>query len=127
MIREMVQIMFSRSLSPFLCIGLMGCATATPAERDALIVASIDCTEPEVSIETLTDARPSSAERARSLLQTLTPVGLVTGMVSGQADDRAKVALGSTNREIDQKIQAIEESCRTKDETGPLTGSNAGN
>ena len=90
---------------------LVGCATATSSERQALIDEPVHCQFAEQILEQLQSARPSSLEQARSVLQMVTPVGLISGAISGSTSDRAKVAMGSMSLEIDDKIDAINEAC----------------
>lgn len=96
-----------------LCVVVLpaGCASASHADRAALLKAPIDCTTAEADLAALESAGPSSGERARSILQSVTPVGLVTGAVSGSVGDRAAVATGKTQHDIEARIAEIKQSC----------------
>lgn len=89
-----------------------GCASVSHADRDALMTAPIECSMAEADILALEIAQPSGGERARSIFQSVTPVGLVTGAASGSYRDRAAVATGKTQSNIDARIEEIEQSCR---------------
>jgi len=89
-----------------------GCASASHADRATLLNAPIDCSTAETDIAALEAAEPSSGERARSILQSVTPVGLVTGAASGSYGDRAAVATGKTQSAIEARIVEIDQSCR---------------
>lgn len=91
---------------------LAGCATASHADRVALLDAPIDCSTADADIAALEAARPSSGERARSVLQSATPVGVVTGVATRSYADRAAVAAGKTGSDIEDRIVEIEQGCR---------------
>lgn len=90
---------------------LAGCATASPADRLALMSAPIDCNTADADVAALEAARPSSGERARSVLQSVTPVGVVTGTATRNYASRAAVATGKTGSDIDDRIAEIEQRC----------------
>lgn len=93
-------------------------ATATTTERQQLVESPVVCEQADQDIARLEAARPSSAERGRKLLQSVTPPGVITGLVTGQYQDRADVAIGSMSQEIDDKIGAIQTTCSSISE-GP--------
>lgn len=90
---------------------LAGCATASHAERTALLDAPIECTTADADIAALEAAHPSSGERARSILQSATPVGAVTGAATRSYADRASVAIGKTGSNIETRIAEIKQQC----------------
>ncbi|MEL6171255.1 MAG: hypothetical protein AAFR02_04485 [Pseudomonadota bacterium] len=92
------------------------CATASHDDRDALLAKPVDCATADADIEALTDALPSGGERTLSALQSITPVGLATGAVRREYRDRASVATGKTERNINSKIADIYETCSPDDE-----------
>lgn len=96
---------------------LAGCATASHAEREALLAAPIDCATAQTDIAALEAAMPSRRERARSAVQSVTPVGAVGGVVTGSYDDRLAVLTGSTEEELSARIQAIQSECAIGDGT----------
>ena len=100
-----------RHLQIIALASLAGCATASHAERAALLDASITCATADADIAALEAAHPSSGERARSILQSATPVGVVTGAATRSYADRASVATGKTGSDIEARIAEIKQQC----------------
>lgn len=94
---------------------LAGCATTSHAEREALLAAPIDCAKAQTDMAALEAAMPSRRERARSAVQSVTPVGVVGGVVSGTYDERLGVLTGGTEDELSARIEAIRSQCGTAD------------
>tara|TARA_R110000765_G_scaffold53003_1_gene106429 strand:- start:126 stop:470 length:345 start_codon:yes stop_codon:yes gene_type:complete len=90
---------------------LAGCATASHAERTAFLDAPIECATADTDIAALEAAQPSPGERARSILQSATPVGVVTGAATRSYADRASVAIGKTGSDIETRIAEIKQQC----------------
>lgn len=88
-----------------------GCASASHGEREALLAAPINCATAETDIAALTAAMPSRRERARSVVQTVTPVGAVGGVVTGTYDERLGVLTGDIEDEMSARINAIQSEC----------------
>lgn len=105
-------------LALLLCLTIAACATATPGERNSLLSQPVSCDTTDDHVDALELARPSAGERTRAILQTITPVGLVIGLLSGQIENRAKVAAGNTTREIDEMIKSIEQRCLNSESLG---------
>jgi len=100
-----------RHLPIFALASLAACATASHAERAALLNAPIACATAEADIAALVAVDPSSGERARSILQSATPVGIVTGAATRSYADRASVATGETGADIATRIAEIKKQC----------------
>ena len=98
---------------------LAGCATARHAEREALLAEPIDCSTAQTDIAALEAAMPSRRERARSAVQSVTPVGAVGGVVTRTYDDRLRVLTGGTKEELSARIDAIRSECTIVDATDP--------
>jgi hypothetical protein len=94
---------------------LAGCATASHSEREALLTAPIDCAKAQTDIAALEAAMPSRQERARSAVQSVTPVGAVRGVVTGTYDERLGVLTGGTEKELSARIEAIKAECKIED------------
>ncbi|MEL6472500.1 MAG: hypothetical protein AAFQ21_00315 [Pseudomonadota bacterium] len=94
---------------------LGGCATASHDERSALLNQPITCATAEADIAALEAALPSRGERARSVVQSVTPVGVATGVVTGSYSDRASVLTGATEDELRTRIDEIETACGLAD------------
>ena len=90
---------------------LAGCATASHQDRESLLAEPIDCTIADEDIAALQAAMPSRRERARSAVQSITPVGVATGVISGSYGDRASVLTGRTEDELAARIEEIEVTC----------------
>lgn len=97
-----------------LCLVVAGCATTVHEDRASLLAEPIDCSVAEEDVAALEAAMPSRGERALSVVQTVTPVGAVSGVLRGSYRDRAAVLTGRTEDELTARIEAIEETC------GPL-------
>lgn len=90
---------------------LAGCATASHAEREALLSARVSCEQPEADIAALEGARPSQIERMGAVLQVLTPIGILTGLAKSEYRDRIAVMSGRTQSNIDDQVSNIEAAC----------------
>jgi len=95
----------------FLAALLVGCATSTHDERASLLAEPVNCEAAEADIAALEAAMPSGRERALSAVQTVTPIGAVSGIATGSYRDRAGVLSGRTQRELNARIEDIETSC----------------
>ncbi len=87
-----------------------GCATSHK-ERDALLAAPINCEVAEADIAALEAAKPSRRERARSAMQSVTPVGAVRNAAKGTYDDNLEVLTGATEEELTARIDEIQAEC----------------
>jgi hypothetical protein len=96
---------------------LASCATASHAEREALLAAPVNCATAQTDIAALEAAMPSRRERARSAVQSVTPVGAVGGVVTGTYDERLGVLTGGTEEELSARIDAIRSECTIADAT----------
>jgi len=99
-------------LVPFaLAALLVGCATTIHDERASLLAEPVNCEAAEADIAALEAAMPSRGERALSAVQTVTPIGAVSGIATGSYRDRASVLSGRTQRELNARIEEIETAC----------------
>ena len=90
---------------------LVGCATSSHDERASLLAEPVNCESAEADIAALEAAMPSRRERALSAVQTVTPVGAVSGVATGSYRDRASVLTGRTQGELNARIEEIETTC----------------
>lgn len=95
---------------------LAGCASQIHEERRSLLADPVDCDEAEADIAALEAATPTRIERARSAVQSVTPVGAASGVASGTYKDRAAVLSGRTQRELEARIEEIRETCGLGDD-----------
>lgn len=99
-------------LIPFaLAALLVGCATSSHDERASLLAEPVNCDAAAADIAALEAAMPSRRERALSAVQTVTPIGAVSGVVTGSYRDRAGVLTGRTQGELNARIEEIETTC----------------
>lgn len=99
-------------LFPFAVMALIaGCATVSHDERASLLAEPVNCETAEADIAALEAAMPSRGERAKSVVQTVTPIGAVTGVVTGSYKDRASVLTGRTEGELNARIEEIQAKC----------------
>ncbi|MEO0982834.1 MAG: hypothetical protein AAFX03_09315 [Pseudomonadota bacterium] len=90
---------------------LGGCATASHDERSGLLDQPITCATAEEDLAALEAALPSRGERARSAVQSVTPVGVATGVVTGSYGDRVSVLTGAAEDELRTRMDEIETTC----------------
>ncbi len=90
---------------------LVGCTTSSHDERASLLAEPVNCESAEADIAALEAAMPSRRERAFSAVQTVTPVGAVSGVATGSYRDRASVLTGRTQGELNARIEEIETTC----------------
>ena len=100
-----------KHLSVVALVLLASCATSNHKERDSLLAEPVDCESAEADIAALEAAMPSRRERALSAVQTVTPVGAVSGVATGSYKDRAAVLTGRTKGELNARIEEIETTC----------------
>ena len=96
----------------FFCIVafLVGCATISE-EAKYEIDKPVDCSTAEYDIKILEGAKASAGKQALSGVRAVLPAGAVVGILSGDYKNRAKVATGQYNKDIDAKIQQIKDTC----------------
>lgn len=97
---------------------LVGCATASHEERAELLEKPINCETAEDDMIELAEALPSGSERAKSVFQSVTPVGLATGVLKRENKDKIKVATGKTERDLEARITEIEQTCGLESTAG---------
>ena len=103
----------------FPVFGIAACATATHSERQALLEQPVNCETAKADISAIEEALPSSGERARSVAQSVTPVGAATGLISGKYEERFAILTGRTKEELEARIVEIETTCGiSEDEEG---------
>ena len=98
-------------LSLAMLVLLGACATSSHDERASLLAEPVNCESAEADIAALEAAMPSRRERALSAVQTVTPVGAVSGVATGSYRDRASVLTGRTQGELNARIEEIETTC----------------
>ena len=88
----------------------LGCKTIT-AEDEVRLAKPVDCTTAEQDIATLEDERRSVAERALTGVRMVLPAAIVMGILRRDMRNRAEVATGAYNEELEAKIAEIRGAC----------------
>jgi len=94
-----------------IALALAGCASSNIETRKSLLAEPVNCPNAKEDIAALEAAMPSKGERARSALQTATPIGALAGVVTGSYRDRAAVLTGRTQDELQARIKEIQVTC----------------
>ncbi len=94
------------------CVLLLcaGCATI-PDIDDVVVAEPVNCATAERDLIALEQMRPTRERAAVVLLSTLTPGGLVSGIVTNDMEDRGRIFDGSFAREVNAKKRAIRKTC----------------
>ncbi|MEO1309602.1 MAG: hypothetical protein AAFV51_01375 [Pseudomonadota bacterium] len=88
------------------------CACSTiPEETQAALDKPVNCETAEEDIAVLEDALPGGRAKARAVIRSVTPAGLVMGAVSRDLRDRAKVVSGTLEADLYNKMADIYEEC----------------
>ena len=91
-------------------VGLLGCRSISKkAKQD--FAKSADCSTAEQDIATFESEKTSVAKQTSAGVRSVVSVAAVSGLLRGDTKDRAKVATGAYNRELDAKIAEIRQSC----------------
>ena len=90
---------------------LAAACTTVHDKNEALLEKPIDCSTADEDIAALTSAIPGRRARIRATLGTLTPVGVATGVVTRDYRDRARMATGKLEKDLNNKIADIYEQC----------------
>jgi hypothetical protein len=94
-----------------LLAALTGCASTIHDERVSLLAEPIDCASADADIAALEAAMPSKGERAKSMVQTVVPIGAIASVATGSYRDRANVLTGRTQDELSARIEEIKATC----------------
>ncbi|MBU6378539.1 MAG: hypothetical protein KJS95_08400 [Gammaproteobacteria bacterium] len=101
-----------------LCGGLLvaallvaGCASTIAPETLTLLKKPVDCSTAEEDIKRLSAAKPDGVKQTMTLAQTLSPSGLVVGLVTEDLDNRKRVISGEHGEDIDRRIAQMARTC----------------
>lgn len=100
-----------------LLVGLLltGCAPTEKYDKGtAQAEKSIDCTKADAHIKALEKEKMHTSEQVAAGVTSVVPVGLVAGLLTGRAGDKAEIATGSYNEMLDEKIASIKTLCDVK-------------
>ena len=88
-------------------------AACTPISQQAKqeLKKPVNCATAEGDMRVLKQEKASNTQRIASGVTSVVPAGLILGLVTGTAGDKAKVATGEYNKMIDAKIAEIKRTC----------------
>jgi len=89
----------------------VSCARSIPEEAKESLAKPVDCETAEADVARLEAEKASVAKQVSSGIRSLVPAAAVVGILRGDAKDRASVATGVYNREIETKIDEIRQQC----------------
>lgn len=92
-------------------LAVAACASPISDEAKAGLAAPVNCETAERDIALLESERASVAEQSAAGVRSVVPAAAVGGLILGRAGDKAKVATGAYNRQIDEKIAEVRETC----------------
>jgi hypothetical protein len=79
----------------------------------------VDCGTAEQDIAALESEKASLAKQVSAGVRSVVPAAAVVGILRRDTKDRAKVATGAYNRELDAKIAEIKRSCGLDEASTP--------
>ncbi len=88
---------------------LVSCSSISKGAK-AKLAKPINCETAKKDIATLEKEKASVARQAAAGVTSILPVGAALALVTGDTKARAKVASGSYNRQIDEKIAGIKKT-----------------
>ena len=89
----------------------LGCARSIPEEAKADMAKPVDCSTAEQDIATLESEKASAAQQVSAGARSIVPLAAVAGLLRGDTKDRAAVASGKYNKQLDAKIAEIKQKC----------------
>ncbi len=92
-------------------IFVFGCARSIPEDVKAEMAKPIDCSIADQDIATLESEKASAAEQVSAGARSIVPVAAIAGLLRGDTKDRAAVASGKYNKQLDAKIAEIKQEC----------------
>ena len=99
---------------PFVVLSILvtvGCARSISPQAKEELAQPVDCETAEQDIATLESERASVAKQISSGVRSVFPAAVVGGILRRDTKDRAKVAVGAYNKEIEAKITEIRQTC----------------
>lgn len=91
-------------------LALAACVSISEEGKETL-AADVNCETAEQDIATPEVERASVLQRIGAGVRTVQPAAAVIGILRRDLKDRAKVATGAYNKEIDEKISEISSAC----------------
>ena len=94
-----------------LTVSLSGCYTQEKKMTDQTAAMPINCATADGDIRTLEAEKKTTGQRIAAGVKTIVPIGLVAGLVTGQAGTKFKIATGDYNDMLNKKIAEIKDQC----------------
>lgn len=90
-----------------------GCASAVKrvAAVQAIVNQAVDCESAQHSIDQLLSQKTSMHERAVNTIASVLPSSILLNIITGEFTSRSSIAAGKLDRQITDKISAIEHDC----------------
>ena len=88
-----------------------GCARSIPEEVKAEMAKPVDCSTAEQDIATLEAEKASAAHQVPAGARSIAPIAAVASLLCADTKDRAAVASGKYNEQLDAKIAEISQKC----------------
>jgi hypothetical protein len=91
-------------------VGLLACKTISDEAKQE-IAKPVDCATAQEDMALLEGEKVSVAEQAAAGVRTVFPIALIGGIAQGDLGNRARVAIGDYNRQLDEKMFQIRQQC----------------
>ena len=88
-----------------------GCARSISEEVKAELAEPVDCSTAEEDIAMLEAEKASTAEQISAGAPSIVHIAAVAGLLRGDTKDRAAVASGKYNDQLDAKIEETKQKC----------------
>ena len=93
---------------------LVGCGAHISETAKYQLEKDIDCRTAKWDIEILEGEKASTSKKMASGLRSVMPAAVVVSMLKDEYSDGTRVAGGEYNREIDEKIEEIKDTCNIR-------------
>ena len=93
---------------------LAGCAPYISETAKYELEKDIDCSAARWDIEILEGEKASTSKKMAAGLRSVMPASVVVSIFKGEYSDGTRVAGGSYNRDIDEKIKEIRDTCNIR-------------
>jgi hypothetical protein len=107
-----------RQAAPFVAalvvaITLAGCASIAP-ETHALLKKPVNCSAAHEDIKRLSAAKPDGLKQTMTLVQSVSPGGIVVGLAIDDYANRKRIISGEHGADIDRRVAEIATACGIK-------------
>ncbi len=122
----------SHALIAVSLLAAFACARSISPVAEEQLAQAVNCDTAAADITTLETERASAGKRISSGVRSIAPPAVIAGLIRGDTKDRASVAFGAYNQEIDEKILEIRLACGvpgeevTEEGLYPVSGARVG-